>query len=305
MRTCAISVDLDEIHHYAAIHGVTANDVNTHAVYDVAVRRLMDFAEAVSIPLTLFTVAADLYRADNVAVLREAVARGHEISNHSLNHHYDLTRLQEAEMRQEVASAIEVIEQRVGVRPTGFRAPGYTTNDRLYRILSEEGVQYSSSVFPCPAYYAAKVTAIALKRLRGRRSASVVDDPRVLFAPTKPYHVAQPYWRRGQGTLLELPIQTTPGWRLPYVGTFLTWWGPRFAHWATCQLTGQDFINLELHGIDVLDRDDGLEALAAHQYDVRVPLARKLSTLRKVVLQLKQSGYVFQRLDEVAKHLLG
>ena len=71
------------------------------------------------------------------------------------------------------------------------------------------------------------------------------------------------------------------------------------------QLVGQSLINLELHGIDVLDRNDGLEALAAHQYDVRVPLARKLSTLRDVVMQLKQSGYVFQRLDEVAKHLLG
>ena len=148
-------------------------------------------------------------------------------------------------------------------------------------------------------HYGAKVAAIGLKRMLGRRSASVVDDPRVLSAPTQPYRVGSPYWKRGNG-MLELPIQTTPGLRMPYIGTALTWGGPGFARWTTSQLKAQPLINLELHGIDVLDQNDGLQPLSAHQYDVRIPAHRKLSILTGVVQQLRGVGYAFERLDQVA-----
>jgi len=41
-------------------------------------------------------------------------------------------------------------------------------------------------------------------------------------------------------------------------------------------------VNLELHGIDVLDATDGLEDLRPHQPDVRVPREEKLRALRGV-----------------------
>ena len=93
MRVCSVSVDLDEIHHYLAIHGVPDLDVHQHAVYDVAVPRLLDWARARQLPLTLFAVGADLSREENRSVLTRAVAAGHEIGNHSFSHAYDLTRL--------------------------------------------------------------------------------------------------------------------------------------------------------------------------------------------------------------------
>lgn len=298
-KWCAISVDLDEIHHYSAIHGLGTGDLDVHAVYDVAVKRLCDWATEVDVPLTLFVVGADVRRAQSASALAHAVKLGHELGNHSLSHDYALTRLDAAQMRNEVVEAVNLIEQHVGVRPTGFRAPGYTTNDRLYRTLEEAGVAYSSSVFPCPTYYGLKVAAIAAKRLMGRKSASVVDTPWVLTAPTTPYRVGTPYWQRGEG-IVELPIQTTPGLRIPYIGTFLTWGGERFAKWATRQVSQLPFVNLELHGIDVLDRNDGLEALVPHQYDVRIPVERKLKVLSLVVSELRRCGYSFCRLDEAA-----
>ncbi len=298
-KLCAISVDLDEIHHYSAIHGLGSQELNTHAVYDVAVKRLCDWAADVAVPLTLFAVGADMYREQNADRLKRAVDLGHEIGNHSMNHNYALTRLGEADMRSEVVAAADLIAEKVGVRPTGFRAPGYTTNDALYRVLEAGGVAYSSSVFPCPAYYGLKVLAIGSKRLVGRKSASVVDTPWVLTAPTQPYRVGQPYWRVGDG-MKELPIQTTPGLRIPYIGTFLTWGGERFATWATQRVSHLPFVNLELHGIDVLDRDDGLGALAPHQYDVRIPVRVKLGILSGVVSKMRRAGYSFCRLDEAA-----
>ncbi|MFO0680140.1 MAG: hypothetical protein U0169_26700 [Polyangiaceae bacterium] len=50
---------------------------------------------------------------------------------------------------------------------------------------------------------------------------------------------------------------------------------------------------MELHGIDVLDASDGLEALAPHQVDVRVPLAAKLAALEATFAVLRDAGYTF------------
>lgn len=302
-KLCAISVDLDEIHHYSAIHGLEPQALNAHAVYDIAVGRLCDWASQHAIPLTLFTVGVDMQRPHSAEALKRAVGLGHEIGNHSFSHDYALTRLEPERMRQEVADAIGLIADKVGVRPVGFRAPGYTTSDALYGALAASDVRYSSSVFPCPTYYGLKVAAIGAKRLLGRKSASVIDDPRVLTAPVGPYRIGRPYWKRGDG-LIELPIQTTPGLRVPFIGTFLTWWGARFATWATRQVAHLPFVNLELHGIDVLDRNDGLEALAPYQFDVRIAVAKKLEILSGVVTQLRAAGYCFVRLDEAATRVV-
>ncbi len=148
----------------------------------------------------------------------------------------------------------------------------------------------------------AKATALAAIRVRGRKSHSILDRPDVLRAPTRPYRIGRPYWKAGTG-MLELPIQVTRGPRLPYIGTTLTLAGPDRARWLTRLVVGEPLVNLELHGIDVLDVDDGLEALRRHQQDVRTPHARKLETLGAVVELLRGEGYAFVRLDEAAREI--
>ena len=171
--------------------------------------------------------------------------------------------------------------------------------DAMMDVLREAGIEYDSSVFPCPAYYAAKAAAMGMIALRGRTSHSIVDNPRVLLAPTRPYRLGRPYTRRGNG-LVEFPVQVTRGARLPYIGTTLTLAGPRRARWLTRMVVGEPLVNLELHGIDVLDASDGLTALLAHQPDVRIPVNHKLETLSAVVGMLRDFGYAFVRLDEAA-----
>ncbi len=63
--------------------------------------------------------------------LRQLVADGHEIGNHSLDHLYDLTRREEAERARQIETATERLHAALGVRPSGFRAPGYTVTDDL------------------------------------------------------------------------------------------------------------------------------------------------------------------------------
>ena len=68
---------------------------------------------------------------------------------------------------------------------------------------------------------------------------------------------------------------------------------------------GEPLVNLELHGIDVLDAADGLEALRPYQRDVRVPLERKLDALRAAIAELREAGYSFVTLREGASRFRG
>jgi peptidoglycan-N-acetylglucosamine deacetylase len=301
VRLCAVSVDLDEIPNYYGIHGLAEpTGPERSLVYDVALQRLGDLAGELGIPLTLFAIGSDLARPEAARALASARARGFEIANHTLDHRYDLVRLGRSEIRRQIEEGAKAIERATGTTPVGFRAPGYTITDEVFAVLEELGVAYDSSVFPCPAYWAAKTAAIGLIALRGRASRSIVDTPAVLTAPTRPYRAGRPYWRRGHG-IVELPVQVTRGPRLPFFGTSVTLSGPRFARFLARACAGEPLVNLELHGIDVLDAADGLEILRPHQVDVRVPHTRKIESLRAAVDTLRAAGHEFVTLGEAAR----
>jgi hypothetical protein len=304
MRLAAISVDLDEIPCYAAIHGLPPPTGEcAHAVYRKTVPRFEALFDRFALRATFFAIGSDL--AD--AGARDAIARlhaaGHEIGNHTLNHRYDFTRLPATELRAEIDGGARAIEAVTGARPRGFRAPGYTIVDDVFDALVELGAGYDSSVFPCPSYYAAKAAAIAAIAARRRRSLSIVDDPRMLRAPADPYRVGRPYYCRGDG-LIELPIGVTRGatLRLPYIGTTVVLAGASGAGWLTRRIVGRPLINLELHGIDLADAgQDELAFLVAHQPDLRRDLAHKQSALESAIWTLHGAGYEFVTLAEAAE----
>jgi hypothetical protein len=63
------------------------------------------------------------------------------------------------------------------------------------------------------------------------------------------------------------------------------------------------FVNLELHGMDVLDPGDDLAALAPRQPELRTSLDRRLQSLSAFVETLRAAGFSFVRLDEAAEEL--
>lgn len=300
LRLASVSVDLDEIPNYFEIHGLGVPPERArHQVYDVALERLRALADAGRFPLTLFAIGRDLAHDEAARALRAAGDAGHEIANHSLDHRYDLVRLGRAEIRRQIEEGARVLAERTGHAPVGFRAPGYTITDEVFDVLRELDVRYDASVFPCPAYWAAKTAAIGAIAVRGRRSRSIVDTPRVLTAPTRPYRVGQPYYRRGGG-MLEIPVQVTRGARLPFIGTSVTLAGPDRARWLARMCVGEPLVNLELHGIDVLDEGDALDALRPHQPDVRVAHARKIDAIMAACDVLRKAGYTFVTMREAA-----
>lgn len=276
----AVSVDLDEVHLYAGLHGLGVVEPR-HAVYDAAIPRLLAWADELAIPLTFFAVASDLDRAENGAVLRSAIERGHRVESHSLSHRYDLVRLDRAAMTREVGEARARLGDALGVAPEGFRAPGYTIDERLRDAIVEAGHAWDSSVFPSAPYQLAKLAALGLIALRGRTSRAIVGSPRVLVAPKNPYR-----W----GGLVEIPIQTaTLG--LPFIGTSLTVAPAPIRELLVRSVRSSPVVNLELHGLDALD-DRDVPALRSVQPDLRISREKKLDRLARVVRGLGDRRFV-------------
>lgn len=302
-KLAAVSIDLDEVPRYQAIHGThRALGDAAHAVYDRCVPRLAAWLDRESIPATFFAIGEDLDRPRNRNTVAALRASGHEISNHSYHHRYDLVRLDRARIREEIERGAAKIAEVCGVQPVGFRAPGYTVSDPLFQELEAMGVEYDSSVFPCASYYAAKSLALAAIKLRHRKSVSILDSPAVLLAPRNPYRAGTPYWRVGEG-LLELPIGVTR-LQLPYIGTSLVWRGARFAAYLTKQMLGRPFINLELHGFDAADVDeDGLHSLAPHRPDLKRTAGEKLEALSAAIRVIRDAGYELVTLQQAARRI--
>jgi len=302
-RLCCVSVDLDGLEHYRAIHGLGSGEtLRLDLAHTLGVQRLRAWAAELQVPLTWFVIGRDTGNHEFVRLLQSALADGHEIGNHSFDHRYELVRLPREQQWEQIERAQDALERAFGQRPVGFRAPGYTVSDELLALLEAAGMRYDSSVFPCPAYYGAKALVLLVQRLQQRRSSSILDHPRVLGAPTEPYRRGRPYTRRGGG-LLEIPIQVTPGLRVPFIGTTLTLAGPDWARWLARSLLGVRLVNLELHAIDLLSEHDGLSDLAAFQRDLRRTTEQKRAALTAAIEVFKSAGYRFVTLANVAREL--
>ena len=83
-------------------------------------------------------------------LVREIQESGHEIACHSHVHQLVYTQTV-AEFEKDLIQATEAIENACGVRPTAYRAPGFSiTNSEqwAFRVLSEQGYLVDCSIFP-------------------------------------------------------------------------------------------------------------------------------------------------------------
>ncbi|MFO0589924.1 MAG: polysaccharide deacetylase family protein [Polyangiaceae bacterium] len=309
-RTGAVSVDLDEVREYTRIHDLPPfgeGDPTGRAVYERALDRIEAWAASLSIPITFFAVGRDLDRPENGARLRRLVGLGHAVECHSLSHRYDLSRMRGAELEREVTGGLDAIERATSVRPTGFRAPGYTVSEPLFDALAAAGVAFDSSVFPSLVYHTAKAAVMAVMRVRGRESASILGSPRVLGAPRGPYRPGADWHsptRAGGPSrpFVELPVQVTPIVGFPVIGTSLGRAGAFGVKALALACAKDPFVNLELHGMDFLAADDiAPHPLTRLQPELGAPLQTRLDRLTLFVETLRSQGISFVTLAEAAR----
>lgn len=304
----SISIDLDGLDLYHAIHGLDPPDSQHDPIHEVALPRFLSLFAEVRAPSTLFVVTRYLSRPKVVEVLSRARDSGHEIASHTHSHPYGLAALPRETIEQELDAAAQEIVTHFGMKPRGFRSPGYGVDETIVDCLDQRGYAYDSSVFPCPPYYLAKGLVMALMHLRGKPSGSAMTDPRGLLAPIQPYRPHRKrYFRpakRGRD-LWEIPMCVVPGVRLPIIGTSLALFGYGFfaAAYPALRWT-QRYVNIELHGIDLLSSEDvGVSpALVAKQPDLRKPLAEKRATFKRVFQRLSHD-YDMVTLEEMTRQL--
>ncbi|MHB8418753.1 MAG: polysaccharide deacetylase family protein [Myxococcales bacterium] len=319
MRLACINVDLDGFRHYAAIHGLPADALppeSADAVARLAPSRFCELLAGRGLRGTLFAIGEDLVARSageekrptellpGAAPIRGAFTAGHEIGNHTRHHRYDLTRLPEAHVAREVDGGASAIAAIIGCKPAGFRAPGYTLSPAVLRAAIGAGHRYDSSTYPAAPYWLAKASVLALQRLAGRRSRAILDRPRVLAAPTLPYRpsAVEPYARGGL-PIWELPITVEPLSRFPFIGTFVTTMPEAPLRLLYHHVRRRPFLNLELHGVDLMDRTDGAgERLPRFQRELRVPAGEKLARLDELVARIADD-YEVVTLAEAADRL--
>ena len=266
----SVSVDLDGLGCYAAIHGVDTplDDRALRAVPEVALQRLCELFDGLRVSATFFAVGREVQYAP--AALRKAEQEGHEIGSHSFAHDYALSRRPQVEVAQDLQLCEEALAAAGVAKPRGFRAPGYSLSPAVLHVLRERGYAYDSSLLPSPPYHAAKAGVLVWYALRGRKSASILGSAGLSRRG--------PHRREG---VRELPIATLPLLRVPVIGTSVLAWP-----WLARGGFAGGHLNLELHGIDALDASEVPAASAAAQPGVRVPAGEKLDRLRALFRSL-------------------
>ena len=166
---------------------------------------------------TVFVVGKDLQFDENCAAVAKYADAGHEIANHSFSHLPWLDTLPAEELEAEVATAEQAVESVVGLRPRGFRAPGFSGSSELHELLARRGYEYDASSFPTvigplAAWYA-RMKSIGKGSAGPRQRFATLRSG---FGDLRPHQLPT-----SAATLIEVPVTTMPLLRLPIHGTYL------------------------------------------------------------------------------------
>lgn len=260
-RRASLSLDLDNLWSYLKTHG-DAGWQAFPSYFDTVVPRFLELLDATSTRITVFVVGQDAALDKNGAALRAIVEAGHEIGNHSFNHEPWLHLYSPADVASEIERAEQAIGSAMGVRPVGFRGPGYSLSETVLQVLKARGYAYDCSTFPtivgplARAYYFAKARLEADEK---KKRDALFGSYRDGFRPVAPYR-----WDLDGGGLIEIPVTTLPFARVPIHFSYLHWLAGASeslasAYFAaalrTCDIAGVA-PSLLLHPLDFMGCDD-------------------------------------------------
>ncbi len=257
----SLSLDLDNKWSYMKTHG-DAGWESLPTYLPLVVPRVLDVLSQRNLSITFFIVGLDTTREENHEALRSIAVAGHEIGNHSWKHEPWLHLYSEAEIVEELARTEDALEEVTGHRPLGFRGPGFSLSPTVLNVLSRRGYQYDCSTFPtflgplARLYYFFTAKLSAEQRAERKQLFGTFSEG---FRPLNPY-----CWRTKEGHLVEIPVTTMPGFRVPihvsyllYLSRFLP--GLALAYFSMamrlCRWTGTS-PSLLLHPLDFLGGDD-------------------------------------------------
>lgn len=281
-KIASLSLDLDNQWSYMKTHGDDA--WSSYPTYlDWAVPRILKFLEERKLAITFFVVGKDAEIDANKPAFRAIADAGHEIGNHSFNHEPWLHLYSEDDLDAELERAELAIEVATGVKPTGFRGPGFSLSPSTLKVLRRRGYCYDATVFPNLLNPLARAYFFATSSLSNEEK----EQRKALFGtwkdalrPVSPF-----FWQiDDENRLFELPVTTMPVFKTPIHLSYILY-ASRFSRPLAmayfkfslfmCRLTGVA-PSILLHPLDFIGCDDvgdlaffpGMDMVAAVKMEI-------------------------------------
>jgi hypothetical protein len=286
----SVSLDADNLWSYMKTHGDAGWELRP-SYLDRFVPHVLGVLDELGLRITFFLVGLDADDERNRAALRRIPAAGHEVGNHSYEHEPWLHLYSREQLEQEIDRTDAAIERATGVRPVGFRGPGFSWSPELLSVLESRGHRFDASTLPtylgplARLYYFRTAGLTPEEREQRKGLFGKLSDG---FRPVKPYYWQLPGGRR----LLEMPVTTIPGIKTPFHLSYLLFLSGfsealmmtylRSAI-AACRVSGTEPSFL-LHPLDVIGGDQVPELRFFPGMDV--PSDRKTALLGKVLRTL-------------------
>ena len=105
--------------------------------------RILRLLARYSLPATFFVPGYTIVH--HTEAVRSIAAAGHELACHG-NVHEAVHTLDEAAERRILGEQLDLFQQHLGLRPTGYRSPSWSLNARSPALLREFGFTYDSSL---------------------------------------------------------------------------------------------------------------------------------------------------------------
>jgi hypothetical protein len=257
----SLSLDLDNKWSYMKTRGQPGWET-LPSYLDILVPRVLQFLKDRNLTITVFIVGLDAAQDRNRDLLRSIAEARHEIGNHSYHHEPWLHLYSREQLETELDKAEQAIERATGIRPIGFRGPGFSFSADVIESLIRRSYLYDASTLPtylgplARAYYFMQ-TRLSEQESKERKNlfGKFSDGTR----PTKAY-----CWHTGTGKLIEIPVTTMPGLKLPIHVSYLVYlssFSPALAlaYFKTalylCRMS-ETQPSLLLHPLDFLGCDD-------------------------------------------------
>jgi hypothetical protein len=276
----SLSLDADNLWSYLYIRG--DRDWNRAPSYlGTMIPRALDLLGARDLSITFFVVGRDCDDGGDAAGFRALADAGHEIGNHSYRHEPWLHRYSESELDDELERAEAAIAAATGVRPDGFRGPGYSLSEPTLQVLSRRGYRYDASTLPMIIGPIARAVYFRTAKLDARQRAErehLYGTWSDGIRPLRPYR-----WSVDGAQLVEVPVTTFPGLRVPIHVSYLLMLAAHSESAArayfdvalrTCRLARVE-PSLLMHPLDLLSGEEVPELRFFP--GMQLPLAKKLA----------------------------
>jgi polysaccharide deacetylase family protein (PEP-CTERM system associated) len=150
MQTSIFSVDVEDWFHILDVPSapVLSEWAGLPSHVEKNFRKLLDIFSECNVQVTCFFLGWVGERFPHL--VKEAVARGHEIASHGYGHQLVFQQTRD-QFHNDVRNARLLLEDIAGTPVIGYRAPGFSTTEDtpwFFEALVDAGYQYDSSVFP-------------------------------------------------------------------------------------------------------------------------------------------------------------